>query len=89
MKSYYVYIMSNRKDGTLYTGVTNNIGRRVMEHKEGKVAGFTQKYKLKMLVYLETSEDVNAAIMREKQIKGWTVKKKLNLISGTWCKLDY
>jgi len=80
MNTYYVYIMSNRKNGVLYTGMTNDIGRRVREHKDGMIPGFTQRYKLKKLVFLESVSDVNAAIMREKQIKGWVRVKKINLI---------
>ena len=68
MAQYYVYIMTNRSD-TLYTGVPNNLERRVYEHKHGPVEGFTRKYNLTMLVYYETTDDVRSAIAREKQIK--------------------
>ena len=83
---YYVYIMASRSR-TLYTGVTNNLERRVYEHKKKLVPGFTAKYNIERLVYFETTEDVNTAISREKQIKGWTRSKKLALIGSdnpTW-----
>ena len=78
-KQYYVYILTN-KSGTLYTGVTNNLVRRVFEHKNQMVDGFTKRYNLKYLVYYEVTDDVYAAIAREKQIKGWLRAKKLQLI---------
>ena len=83
---YYVYIIASRSR-TLYTGVTNNLDRRVFEHKEKLVPGFTSKYKIERLVYFEVTQDVQAAILREKQIKGWTRSKKLALIESmnpTW-----
>ena len=79
-KKYYVYIMSNKKNGVLYTGVTNNLARRVYEHKEKLIPGFTSKYNLTTLVFFEETPDVRAAISREKQIKGWLRKKKIDLI---------
>ena len=79
---YYVYIMTN-KSGTLYTGVTNNLERRIYEHKMHLVDGFTKKYKIDKLVYFEETDDINAAISREKQIKGWLRKKKIALIEST------
>ena len=78
-RSYYVYIMTNHPR-TLYTGVTNNLLRRVMEHKKKEVPGFTQKYNITQLVFYEETDDINAAIAREKQIKGWLRKKKIDLI---------
>ena len=78
-RSYYVYIMTNRSR-TLYTGVTNNLLRRVMEHKKKELPGFTQKYNITQLVFYEETDDINAAIAREKQIKGWLRKKKIDLI---------
>ena len=69
MRDYYVYIMTNRSR-TLYTGVTNNLERRVFEHKNHLIEGFTKKYKITKLVYYETTTDVKSAISREKQIKG-------------------
>ena len=80
-KQYYVYILTN-KSGTLYTGVTNNLVRRVFEHKNQMVDGFTKRYNLKYLVYYETTNDVHEAIAREKQIKGWLRAKKLQLINS-------
>ena len=68
-RNFYVYIMTN-KTGTLYIGVTNNLERRVYEHKEGLVPGFTSKYGCRRLVYYEACSDVSEAITREKQIKG-------------------
>ncbi|MEN6475463.1 MAG: GIY-YIG nuclease family protein [Syntrophaceae bacterium] len=79
MAQFYVYIMSNRSK-TLYTGVTNNLERRVYEHKEKMVPGFTAKYNITKLVYYEETPDINAAIAREKQVKGWLRIKKIRLI---------
>jgi len=79
-KKYFVYRMTNRNDGVLYTGITNNIDRRVYEHKEKLTPGFTSKYNLTKLVFFEETFDVDAAIAREKQIKGWLRKKKIELI---------
>lgn len=76
---YYVYVMTN-DSGTLYIGVTNDIVRRVYEHKQKLVAGFTFKYNITQLVYFEETNDVKAAITREKQIKGWLRNKKIALI---------
>ncbi len=81
MKQYYVYIMTN-KSRTLYTGVTNNLERRTIEHKNLQVEGFTKKYKTTKLVYYEATNDVTAALKREKQIKGWLRKKKVALIES-------
>ena len=78
-RSYYVYIMTNHSR-TLYTGVTNDLLRRVMEHKKKELPGFTQKYNITQLVFYEETDDINAAIAREKQIKGWLRKKKIDLI---------
>ena len=80
-KEYYVYIMTN-KSRTLYTGVTNNLIRRVHEHKNKLVPGFTSKYNIQFLVYYEAGNDINAAIAREKQIKGWLRSKKIALIDS-------
>lgn len=79
MRQYYVYIMTNNSR-TLYTGVTNNLQRRVYEHKSKLVKGFTERYNLKKLVYYEETNDINSAITREKQIKGWLREKKIKLI---------
>lgn len=81
MKQYYVYIMTN-SSRTLYTGITDNLVRRVYEHKNKLIKGFTQKYNVTRLVYYEITSDVQAAIQREKQIKGWLRKKKIALIEA-------
>jgi putative endonuclease len=70
------------KSGTLYTGVTNNLERRIYEHRHHLVKGFTNKYNIDKLVYFEETNDINAAISREKQIKGWLRKKKIALIES-------
>ena len=80
---YYVYIMSSTSNYTIYTGVTNNLVRRVYEHRTGADPdGFTTKYAVKKLVYYESTHDVLSAIEREKQIKSWSRKKKNTLIAG-------
>ena len=80
-KQYYVYIMTNR-NRTLYIGMTNNLERRVHEHKHGLFPGFTSKYKMTQLVYYEVGDDVRAAIAREKELKGWLRAKKRALIEA-------
>ena len=80
MKEYYVYIVANRKLGTIYTGVTNNLIRRIYEHKQGLADGFTKKYQVHHLVYFEVHIDINEAILREKVIKKWRREWKFNLI---------
>ena len=77
----YVYIMSNRSK-TLYTGVTSDLVRRVYQHKQKLVEGFTKKYNLTKLVYFEAGGDITSAIQREKQIKGWLRKRKIDLIES-------
>ena len=79
MKEYYVYIMASRS-GVLYIGVTSNLNQRVFKHKNETIEGFSQKYKTKKLVYFEVCTDVEAAITREKQLKGWRRSKKDALI---------
>jgi putative endonuclease len=79
-KTYYVYIITNQSH-TLYVGITNNIQRRVWEHRAGLVEGFTHRYKVDTLVYVESSNDALSAIAREKQIKHWRRDKKLWLIA--------
>jgi putative endonuclease len=79
-KQYYVYILANKKYGTLYTGVTNDLIRRVYEHKEGTVKGFTKQHKINMLVYYEIHEGIYEAITQEKRIKRWYRDWKINLI---------
>ena len=81
MKHYYVYIMTNNSR-TLYTGVTDDLVRRVYEHRNKLIEGFTRKYNITRLVYYEITSDVRAAIQREKQIKGWLRKKKIALIEA-------
>ncbi|MEM5773412.1 MAG: GIY-YIG nuclease family protein [Anaerolineaceae bacterium] len=78
-KTCWVYILSNTQN-TLYTGVTNNLLRRMAEHKPHEIDGFTTTYHIDRLVYLEETNDIQAAIVREKEIKSWTRKKKLDLI---------
>ncbi|MDL2324781.1 GIY-YIG nuclease family protein [Ruminococcaceae bacterium OttesenSCG-928-A16] len=87
VKMYYVYIVANWNNRVIYTGVTNNIERRIYEHKNKLFDGFTKKYNVNKLVYLEDTTDVQAAIEREKQIKGWKRHKKNALvekINPTW-----
>ena len=79
---YYVYIITNKENGTLYTGVTNDLNRRVWEHKQKAVKGFSKTYDLDILVYYEIFEDVNEAIHREKCIKKWNRKWKLKRINN-------
>ena len=81
MRNYLVYIMANRSR-TLYTGVTNDLERRVYEHKNRITPGFTSKYNITRLVYHETFSDIRDAIAREKQIKGWLRVKKMELIES-------
>ena len=80
MKTYFVYIMANRKNGTLYVGMTNDLIRRVWQHKNDVLEGFTKKYSVHTLVYLEATNDVNGAIGREKRLKKWNRQWKINLI---------
>jgi putative endonuclease len=81
--TYYVYLLSSGKHGTLYVGVTNALVRRVYEHKEGLADGFTKKYAVKHLVWFDATESVIAAIEREKQIKNWKREWKIQLIEST------
>jgi putative endonuclease len=81
MKTYYVYIMTNKENGTIYVGVTNNLARRTYEHKNKITKGFTSKYSLDKLVYFEETSDVESAIAREKQIKAWRRHWKLELVN--------
>jgi putative endonuclease len=80
--TYNVYILSNAS-GTLYTGATNDLMRRVHEHKSGRIDSFTSRYKVRKLVYFETTTGVRAAIEREKEIKGWRREKKVRLIEAS------
>lgn len=81
-RQYYIYIMTNKRNTTVYTGVTNALKRRVYEHKEKRVDGFTKKYNITKLVYYEVFEDIENAILREKQIKGGSRQKKIELINS-------
>jgi len=80
MKFYYVYILANKRNGALYVGVTSGLKKRAYEHKAGLVDGFTKKYKVHILVYYEQTKDVLSAIAREKKLKRWKRKWKLELI---------
>ena len=80
MKQYYVYILANKRNGTLYTGITSDIIRRVWEHKTPSLLSFTSKYKVSRLVYYEMHNDVMEAIKREKNIQSWQRMWKLRLI---------
>jgi putative endonuclease len=80
MHRYYVYFMGNHTGNVLYVGVTNDLTRRVREHRSGETPGFTSKYRCYHLLYFEEFNDINLAIAREKQLKGWTRAKKERLI---------
>ena len=80
-KEYYVYIMTN-KSHTLHTGVTNNLIRRVDEHKKKLVPGFSSKYNIQFLVYYESTSSIHVALEREKEVKGWLRAKKIALIDS-------
>jgi putative endonuclease len=79
---YYVYILASQRNGTLYVGVTNDLIRRVQEHREGLVPGFTKRYRVKVLVYFEVHQEISEAIAREKRIKRWRRDWKLQLIEA-------
>ena len=79
-KNYYVYILASKRNGTLYTGITSNLVKRVWEHKEKVIEGFTKKYNVDKLVYIEQFRDPENAIKREKRLKKYPRKWKLNLI---------
>jgi len=80
---YYVYLLTNKNNTVIYTGVTNDLKRRVYEHKEKLIDGFTKKYNVNKLVYFEATNDINSAIRREKQIKAGPRQKKIDLINST------
>ncbi len=80
MKRYYVYILASKKNGTLYIGVTSDIVKRISEHKQNFVDGFTKEYNVHALVYYEQNNEVEEAILREKQMKKWNRKWKMRLI---------
>jgi putative endonuclease len=88
---YYVYITTNKPRGVLYIGVTNDISRRTYEHKDGLIKGFTKKYNLKKLVYVESYDQVDEAIKREKRLKNWHREWKINQIESVnpeWTELN-
>lgn len=81
-KQYYVYLMTNKNNSVLYTGITNDLKRRVYEHKEKLVNGFTKKYNVSKLIYYEMLEDPENAVLREKKIKAGSRQKKIDLINS-------
>jgi putative endonuclease len=90
MKTYYVYILASRKDGTLYIGVISDLRKRMYEHRQKAIEGFTKKYNVSKLMYYEHTSDVHAALQREKQLKRWERKWKEELIekdNPEWCDL--
>ena len=80
MKFYFVYILASKRNGTIYIGVTSNLPKRIWEHKNNLVEGFTKKYNVHNLVYFEQTENVNSALLREKQLKKWKREWKIELI---------
>jgi putative endonuclease len=86
-KQYYVYILASGRNGTLYTGVTNDLIRRIWEHKQKQVPGFTKRYRIDRLVWFESTSSVEAALLREKQIKHWNRQWRIELfrdINPNW-----
>ncbi len=83
MKTYYVYALASKKNGTLYIGVTNELRRRVWQHKNDVHEGFTKRYGVHMLVWYESTNDIHGALKREKQMKKWNRQWKINLIEKT------
>jgi len=79
-RTYYIYITTNKKKGTLYIGVTNNLERRMYEHKNKILKGFTEKYNLNKLIYYEETDDISIAIHREKRLKHWNRSWKIALV---------
>ena len=91
IKWYYVYILTNKTNSTLYIGVTNDVERRIYEHKNNLIEGFTSKYNLHKLVYLEDYRNIKEALIREKQLKGWNRTKKeqlINSLNPSWMDLS-
>jgi putative endonuclease len=82
MKNYYVYILASSRNGTLYIGVTNDLERRIYEHKNNLVEGFTKQYKVHALVFFESTGDIESAITKEKSLKKYSRKDKLKLIES-------
>ena len=92
IKNYYVYILASKRNGTLYIGVTSDLAKRIYEHKHSLIKGFTKKYNVDRLVYYETTEDVESAILREKRLKKWKRQWKVELIeqkNPNWKDLYY
>ena len=83
MNAYYIYILASRRNGTLYIGVTNDLRKRVYEHKNNLIEGFTKRYGIHQLVYFEKTENIESAIKREKQLKAWKRAWKIRLIEDT------
>ncbi|MFH1890805.1 MAG: GIY-YIG nuclease family protein [Candidatus Kuenenbacteria bacterium] len=79
-RSYNVYIMASKRNGTLYVGLTSNLAQRIWQHKQGTFDGFTKKYNVKLLMYYEIYQEINTAIEREKRLKKWNRKWKIELI---------
>ena len=91
MRNAWVYILASKRNGTLYVGVTSNLRRRIEEHRQGFIEGFTKRYGVKRLVWVERHESIAAAIQREKSIKKYSRRWKLNLIESLnpeWCDLS-
>ncbi len=82
MNNYFIYILASKRNGTLYIGVTNDLIRRIYEHKNDLIKGFTQKYQVHNLVYYEQTESIETAITREKQLKKWRREWKITLIEN-------
>jgi len=82
-RTYYVYLLTNWNNKVIYVGITNDLERRIYEHKEKLVKGFTEKYNVNKLVYYEQTPDINAALNREKEIKKWRREKKNRLVVNT------
>ena len=92
MKTYYVYILASKRNGTLYIGVTNDLKRRIYEHKNKLIDGFTKKYNVNMLVWYEQTNDINSALEKEKQLKKWNRQWKIKMIETNnyeWLDLYY
>lgn len=89
MKRYFVYILTNKYKSVLYIGVTNDLKRRLAEHCSGLIKGFTSKYRVHYLLYYEEFNDINIAIAREKELKGWIRVRKIELIKTLNPQLDF
>lgn len=87
-KSYFIYILTNHARTVLYIGMTNNLQRRLLEHEQGLIGGFTKRYHVTDLIFFEETPDVHSALAREKQLKGWTRKRKIELIKKTNVRLE-